>query len=152
VADKKGAMTLYLPKIPPKDDSEEARVRALKSAERKTTANKALAIERAAKYNDVPKEEGRQYMAEISVPVMSLHDVISESGLKRITIVQIDAEGYDWNILRQLDIGEFKPALINFECIHLDGSSMRQAEAWLRENGYMLFHHGRDCCAIRFCG
>ena len=71
------------------------------------------------------------YIRELEVPGISFQDLLAQQNLTDIHILHIDAEGYDWEILRQLDLEKIKPRLILFEHDHLsDADRMSARQAW----------------------
>jgi FkbM family methyltransferase len=63
------------------------------------------------KYND--------FIVVDKVPTDTLMNVLIETGFCDTEILQIDTEGYDYYVLRQLDFKKTKPKLIFFEWNHL---------------------------------
>jgi len=49
------------------------------------------------------------------VPCISFMDLIGEEKITKIHLLQIDAEGYDIEILKSIDFDKIKPLIINFE-------------------------------------
>lgn len=64
-------------------------------------------------------------------------------------LLQIDTEGFDYEVLRQLDFKVLQPSLIKFEYINLSLSDAKAAIRLLRSNGYWCFHQGMDVIAVR---
>lgn len=61
------------------------------------------------------------------VPTDTLMAVIEEVDLFDVDILQIDTEGFDYKILRQLDLEKCRPKLIFFEYKHLSPQEKVQA-------------------------
>ena len=49
------------------------------------------------------------------VPCISFMDLIKKEGISKLHLLQIDAEGYDVEIINSIDFTIIKPAIINFE-------------------------------------
>ena len=60
----------------------------------------------------------------------------------------IDAEGYDWKILSQLDLSAHRPVIINFEHYHLQDFEKTEAISFL-DNDFLIFEFGADYLCIR---
>ena len=59
----------------------------------------------------------------ITIQSKSIDDVVKLSGLKKnIDFINIDVEGSDYNILKQINIQKFKTKLISIETHNVDGS------------------------------
>jgi FkbM family methyltransferase len=53
------------------------------------------------------------------VPTMTFQTLLSKYGVKKLDILIIDTEGYDFEILKMIDFGVVCPAIIQFEYTHL---------------------------------
>lgn len=63
-------------------------------------------------------------------------------------IYQIDCEGYDWEIIKQIDFTK-NPKIINFESGHLSPEDKEAYQALFTNHGYHWFNHGIDTCAYK---
>lgn len=81
------------------------------------------------------------------VECLTLDRLIRDEAIKSPVFLQVDCEGYDWEVLQTL--GGWRPEIINFEAEHLDGDSLKESVGWLRAEGYTLYFHNPDCLAIR---
>lgn len=77
------------------------------------------------------------------VRCMSVHELLAKHQLTDIDLLQIDTEGYDFQILRTIDFKKFTPQYINYERIHLKKDEAR-CRALLLSHGYQLHDHGQD--------
>jgi FkbM family methyltransferase len=77
------------------------------------------------------------------VRCLSLHDLLAKHQLSGVDLLQIDTEGYDYQILRTIDFKRFTPRYINYERIHLKKDESR-CRAMLVDQGYRLHDHGQD--------
>ncbi|WP_141878420.1 FkbM family methyltransferase [Gramella sp. Hel_I_59] len=71
--------------------------------------------------NIVNHLEGRlePYIKEIEIKGTSLEELFKKNNIEKLDLLHIDTEGYDWKILKQLDIGKYHPTIILFEHKHL---------------------------------
>lgn len=83
---------------------------------------------------------------EIEVPTISLADLIEKYGIKALDILQIDTEGYDFEILKMLAETELRPEIIRFEHAMLPNSGM-EARQILVSLGYKVEMIGIDTIA-----
>jgi FkbM family methyltransferase len=51
----------------------------------------------------------------IRVPCLTLHELLAEAGFRCLDLLQIDAEGFDAEIIRSIDFGALKPSIIRYE-------------------------------------
>ena len=86
----------------------------------------------------------------VSVPVMTLEALLAgRTDFARVDLLQIDAEGFDDEVIYASNIAELRPALINFEAANLDQDRLSALSRYLQSNGYALSRHGGDALAIR---
>ncbi|WP_263353007.1 FkbM family methyltransferase [Acidicapsa acidisoli] len=81
----------------------------------------------------------------IIVPCRSLSSLVTELGLSNIDLLQIDAEGFDADVVRMALKLPIPPVCIHFEHTHLTSANRRPLFNLLTANGYLL---GRDTCNI----
>jgi FkbM family methyltransferase len=86
--------------------------------------------------NDVPDIES--HIVEESIESISFRSLIDRYQPPRIDLVVIDTEGYDLEILRQIDLIRFRPDLIVYEHKHLTESDRRIAADLLTARGYRV--------------
>jgi FkbM family methyltransferase len=83
------------------------------------------------------------FIRSLAVEGMSLDALFAYTKLSRLDILHVDAEGWDWRILSQLDLNRWQPAYILFEHIHLTEQERHEAKARLLP-GYDLEVFGTD--------
>jgi FkbM family methyltransferase len=81
-------------------------------------------------------EQLRPHIVTETVRCNTLANLLSKHGIKHIDIFVTDVEGYDYNILRQLDFAQYKPRLILIEWSELSDSDKRMAVELLTNHGY----------------
>lgn len=87
------------------------------------------------------------YIVSEPVQCVPLEDVLSRNRVERIDLIHIDTEGFDYEVLRQIDFRRFRPAVILFEHEHLTASDAIEAERLLLEHGYSLEKYAGDTIA-----
>lgn len=78
---------------------------------------------------------------------ITVQQLLDRNQVQSIDILHIDAEGYDWKILSQLDLNQYQPQFILFEYHHLSTEELALAKAFLQEQ-YELFDMGIDLLAV----
>ena len=73
--------------------------------------------------------------------------LLQKHGITRLDLMQIDAEGYDFEIIRSIDFSQIRPRFINYESTLLGPNLDACRELLLRQN-YRLLDHGADTLAI----
>ncbi|MCC5859278.1 MAG: FkbM family methyltransferase [Ectothiorhodospiraceae bacterium] len=144
IGSESGWMNLYVAGLP--DGASEAERR---DAYRKATFSKASAIAKTRKACGVDDRAAEEKLQIRQVETSTLPGLLADCGNPGIDILQIDAEGEDWRILRQLDGLPSLPPLVNLEHKGLDPEEREAMQRWLSRSGYLWFEHGRDTCALR---
>ncbi len=101
------------------------------------------------KYTQMPLVSDflRENRKAITVNVRTINEIIEETGITPIDLLQIDAEGADGDILRSLDLETHAPHIINYEHKHL-GEEQNLVEAKLKNFGYVIYHLGQNTTAV----
>lgn len=92
----------------------------------------------------------REHQVTEQVTCITFETLLARHGLDQVDLLQIDAEGYDYEILRTIDFARIRPVFINYErvLLHDDEAPCRRL---LTEAGYRLTDWGQDTLCTR-CG
>lgn len=86
----------------------------------------------------------------MEVPSRTLREIMEETGFEaEIDALQVDAEGFDDEVIRHALDDRIRPTFLFFEMYHLSEERQRALEAFLGERGYGLRRHGANALAIR---
>jgi FkbM family methyltransferase len=88
-----------------------------------------------------------QYITQETVPCMTLSRLLRENKVTNISLLQVDTEGYDTEIIRMLDFSIWKPRLIKFEHASSTAEDLAIITANLRANGYKIWQQEYDTIA-----
>lgn len=88
-------------------------------------------------------------IVEVEVPCISLMNLIKKYDLFDMDYLQVDTEGFDFEVLHQLDFTKVKPTLIKFEKVHMSEYKYSSLRKKLESVGYKLLADGRDELAIQ---
>lgn len=90
-----------------------------------------------------------QRIEERQVRCVSFDTLLQRTNGRDVDILQIDAEGYDFAILKMIDFSRLRPAIICYE--HSHGAKAQQEEAvrLLFNQGYRLTRGNSDTIAYR---
>jgi len=91
----------------------------------------------------------RELIVADDVQTVSLEDLLAETDAARVDLFQIDAEGYDAEIVRMIDLERWRPAIVHFEHNHLSPADHEQALRRLADAGYKLAVGRFDTLAYR---
>ncbi|MBC7980445.1 MAG: FkbM family methyltransferase [Armatimonadetes bacterium] len=83
------------------------------------------------------------------VKCLSLTTLFETHRIPKINIFHTDLEGYDFEVLKQLDFALWSPDLILFEHKHLDYANRNACAHMLKNQGYKLIEGSADTLAIK---
>lgn len=69
---------------------------------------------------------------------ISLDTLVKKHDIKKIDLLQIDAEGYDFEIIKSINFDKIKPIVINYERKHLSSNDRKECVELLESNGYIV--------------
>lgn len=72
------------------------------------------------------------------VECISFDSLIRELNIRRIDLLQIDTEGYDFEIIKMIDFEKVKPRIIHYEHKHLGRKAREQCVKLLTRNRYKI--------------
>lgn len=98
--------------------------------------------------NALAWEEIKPYVIEEQVACLKLSDLLSKHDVKNIDVLQLDAEGFDWQILRQLNFTKFRPSIINIEIVNMSNAEYSQCRQLLDNHDYIYSKTGYDLLAV----
>lgn len=85
-----------------------------------------------------------QRIVEARVPALTFASLLARHGTAGVDLVLVDTEGYDWEVVRAIDLETHRPRLLIFEHYHLTDAVREQARAHLRGHGFELLEEGFD--------
>ena len=92
-------------------------------------------------------DEVQKAVKAILVPSAQLSEVIEKHGFSDVDLLQIDCEGWDFKVIESL--GEYRPAIINFESFNLTATDWHGFQRWAQLEGYGYIHGNKDTLAIK---
>jgi FkbM family methyltransferase len=91
----------------------------------------------------------RSEVVAIEVPCWTIQRLLSESASpERIDLLQIDTEGFDFEIIRSIQFERVKPSIIRFEHALLSDRDRNDSLELLAEHGYRFVLEDRDTMAL----
>jgi FkbM family methyltransferase len=107
-------------------------------------------IERHAKKEGCPLPESKdEYIAEERVECICTETLLKKAGIDRTDWLQIDTEGFDFEVIKMFNIGVTRPAVIVYENIHLSPAIREECINHLKINGYVSRNYGSNTVAMR---
>lgn len=96
-------------------------------------------IERLAKrYGEELPKTVNEYISDEPIACISVDTLLSKYSVKPFDWLQIDAEGYDYEIIKMFNIEKTQPSVIVYENSHLSTEDKSACEMHLIKNGYKL--------------
>lgn len=80
-----------------------------------------------------------ELLIEEKVKTISFDTLLQKYNVENVNLIQIDTEGYDFEIIKLINFNRLKLDLIIFEHLHLKKSDYKQALNLLKSNGFKLF-------------
>ena len=95
---------------------------------------------------------GHHYQGEIEelkVPTLTLTTLLAKHRVTKIDLLQIDTEGFDFEIIKMLENCAIKPELIHFESAFMNQHKTHECGELLHRLGYRALTIGIDTIAYR---
>jgi FkbM family methyltransferase len=83
------------------------------------------------------------------VPCHTIESALRVGGLTNVDLLQIDAEGYDWAIIRSIELSRIQPRMIRFEYRHMSDADADSCLAHLASHGYRFLLESKDIIAVQ---
>jgi FkbM family methyltransferase len=94
----------------------------------------------------------RPHIVSQTVKCETLGNLLRKHNITRIEVLQVDTEGYDYEVLKQLDFQQFRPRIIRMEWVNLSDTEKGLSLQLLRRYGYRTRVVGSDLVAWRRLG
>jgi FkbM family methyltransferase len=85
---------------------------------------------------------------EVHVPALTIATLLARHGSPSIDLVQIEAEGFDFEVIKMFDAAGIRPPLIRFEHYHFSRALRQECLAFLAARGYQLHRDRMDMVAL----
>lgn len=90
-----------------------------------------------------------RHIEVIQVPTMTVASLAAKHGIDHLDLVQVDTEGFDFEIIKLLLEAKLLPNIIHYEHFHLSAQDQRACRQRLMEHGYTFSHTPLDTLAVR---
>lgn len=90
----------------------------------------------------IPDIKDRLTCTEVNTQTFS--GLCEREKIQQIDLVQMDTEGFDYEIIKLIDFERYRPRLLIYEHLHLDETTRRECEQRLLAAGYVLLREGMD--------
>jgi len=97
---------------------------------------------------EIPNDTSKHIVSE-TVKVISPETLQQKYQLANIDLLQIDTEGFDYQIIKMFDIAKYKPKAIIFENVHLSREDSINCIQLLNNNDYVCRKYGSNTLAMK---
>ena len=87
---------------------------------------------------------------EVKVPTMKIDGLLGKHHIESFNFLCIDTEGYDFEVIKLIDLKKTHPEVILFESKNLSDKDFIEAKELLTSLGYTLFWEKGDTLAIKY--
>lgn len=108
-------------------------------AEQTATFNKDVLLSHR---HVIPDIDSR--IIEESVDCRTFESLFAEHKIESVDLLQIDAEGFDFELLKLFPFRRMQPLLIRYEHAHLTAADQEACLTFLADHGYLLFVPRKD--------
>jgi FkbM family methyltransferase len=89
-----------------------------------------------------------EFMTSTTVDAVSFQELVDMYNVTRIDLLQIDVEGFDYEVLNMVPFDQVKPLLIKYEWVNLSEDDRDKALCLLSGHGYRTEVEAEDVVAI----
>jgi len=93
--------------------------------------------------------DAERHIEAITVPTCTIATLLARHSRLHIELLQIDTEGFDFEVIKLAFVAGLKPAIIHFENTHLSRGDLEACARLLEANRYRFLHLGFDTLAVR---
>lgn len=91
----------------------------------------------------------RKYIIKQDVECISFSTLLDRNAVTDVDVLVIDTEGFDFQIIKQIDFKRIYPSIIVYEHKHLSRSDASECKKLLQSQGYLLEKHLGNTLARR---
>lgn len=84
----------------------------------------------------------------VRTKLSTLDKIVEKYSIDHIDLLNIDAEGHDFNVIKSLDLDKHKTRIIHYEHRHLSKDEKKECEYYLKRNMYELYFNRNNTIAI----
>lgn len=95
-------------------------------------------------------EDKNALIETVLVPTVTVENLLKKHNISKLDVVCIDTEGYDYEVLKLIDLKRLSPEVVFFESKNLSDNDFAEAKKLLTSLGYRLFWEKGDTLAIKY--
>lgn len=97
---------------------------------------------------EIPADESK-IIETVYVPTLKVESLFNKNHINNFQVLCVDTEGYDFEVLKLVDLTKYHPEVILFESKNLSDEDFVAAKTMLTKQGYELFWEKGDTLAIK---
>ncbi|EKB50607.1 FkbM family methyltransferase [Cecembia lonarensis] len=106
-------------------------------------------FKKAAKQGISVPENEKDWIEELEIHTMASSTLLEKFQGKKIDLLAVDTEGFDFEILKMLPLDKMNPKVIIYEEEHFDMDTKNACQSHLESLGYTYHQAGRDVYATK---
>ena len=115
-----------------------------------TSRNQATQVASFSRQHLIDRKVPPPEILELQIPCVTIESLLSKHSLASPDLIQIDTEGFDYEIIKTIDFTSVRPFVLRFEHEHLSQRDYDASLALLAEQGYKFIIEKKDVNAIRW--
>ena len=100
------------------------------------------------KYGIKPPENKEDYITFDEVQCINFPTLLKEFSVKKVDLLHIETEGFDFEVIKLFDFKTLKPTVIAFEHTHLSKQDYKDCKKYLTDLGYQLKAYNADTVGV----
>jgi FkbM family methyltransferase len=88
------------------------------------------------------------YTKEITVNCIDFNSLLIKYNIHNIDLLQIDVEGYDYEIIKQIDFNNIVPKIVRYEHANISTEDNLSCKTLLKSAGYTTYDEGYDTICL----
>lgn len=96
---------------------------------------------------NIPQDKTKLIVEE-EIQVISFQELINKYNIEQLDLLQIDTEGYDFEIIKSINFNNYGPKIIHYENYHLSVSDKNLCQDLLEKNNYVVINYKYDSVAF----
>ena len=89
-----------------------------------------------------------KYGKVVDVNCITFNTLLEKHNINHFDVVKIDAEGHDFNIFKQIDLGKYNPSVVRLEWINLSEEDQNKITNIFDKFGYKYEINGQDIVGL----
>ncbi len=97
-------------------------------------------------HHEIPNID--DYKKVINVSADTVKNILDKNKVDKLDLIHFDTEGYDFEILKTIELKKYSPKVILIEYANLEKENRILMLKLLRLNGYMVYRNNQDFISI----